>query len=1200
MQNLVNTYLAKFRNERRTRRRLTCILLVLALVVGTGVYWQMHLTGVTAANEVFCGKEEHAHDDSCYQLVLACNQEESEEAEGHTHTEDCYEEQLVCGLEEHTHTVDCLTDPSADVEDSAVWEATLPDLTGVWADDVVAVARSQVGYTESTSNFVLDEDGETIRGYTRYGDWAGNDYGVWDAMFVSFCLHYAGISEDDFPESTGSYAWAVLLKNEGLYETAENYTPTPGDLVFFDSDRNDIIDSVGIIADVNAESQELTVIKGDYTTAEGTADTVAEIACSMDDSSIVGYGILPEGEIVAVDTTEGTDSISTVAVQALIDALPKVEDVKAMDINGQLEVYEQTQAAYGAFTSLTEIGQSEVDVTALEELLDFFNDLTLTLDDEDTESAGKNIVEYIEISDGATYEIIVSDADSNEIQPDSDGNYNLIEGKNYTIGLNFTFPAGIESGTYIYTFPVGTTLTSDSGKLYTTVNDESDVMIGSWKIDAETVTIVFELTDSVINLSDVVISASISVIFENVGDEVLLGNITYKIIEDTTFILSSLHKRAKSGASDNDGHIVWEIEIDGGGDTGLAGKTVTDTISTDNHLFTQEDIDIMEIAICDADEKIHILSISDDNLTWSESAWSITLPSSFYCSTCGKTITLPTEDSTGWIVYIEYTTTVTSSTSSYATYGNKVSFNGQEESGKIGTGSSGIDKSGVYKAGNADDWSDVAVTWTIDVFIPEGMIYNWYIYDSDDVVTDSGRQQYYYNDLGEDSITTIITALIDGNEYDVPNIDDAATDGSDLISWELYSTSTRGGYECTRIIWLYTWDSENNEWSLWWNIEGDTLLIITYTSSVVYDSNGDGIVDENLIQEYNAKDASLRNNVQLQNRGADGKTNTKVGEASAKVPLPSVVDKELTDEPDSENSYTTQYTVTFNEGKADLSNYSEVTLTDTMSSTLVFERDSIVITAKGVDGNTFTVNTEDYTVDYTSEASGNVVTIKLTGSALGPYEYNLVYNALLDGSGNVSYSNSIDVTVFGIQFEDSIGQKTVGDVTSTNKSYAITLLKTEEGNSSNQLSGAVFNVYNAEKGSLLTTATTDANGMAIVETDTIAGIILRAHTLYYLLEITAPEGYELEGETKYYFWFCDSISGACDSCVTMYSELSEDANVTYGTRETSINLTVTNKIEQSYTLPSTGGNGTWAYVMVGILLIFSAAGLLFGRRSVRL
>ena len=185
MKNIVSNYLKKFRRERRERRKFVGLLVALALAVTVGVGWQLHSTGIAMTNETYCGMEEHQHSADCYEEVLVCGLEESD---GHTHTDDCYEKQLVCGIEEHTHTVECLMDETADVETASDWEATLPDLTGDQAKDAVSIAISQVDYTESTANFTLADDGETRQGYTRYGEWYGNEYGDWDACsFPSAC-----------------------------------------------------------------------------------------------------------------------------------------------------------------------------------------------------------------------------------------------------------------------------------------------------------------------------------------------------------------------------------------------------------------------------------------------------------------------------------------------------------------------------------------------------------------------------------------------------------------------------------------------------------------------------------------------------------------------------------------------------------------------------------------------------------------------------------------------------------------------------------------------------------------------------------------------------------------------------------------------------------------------------------------------------
>ncbi|MCD8363841.1 MAG: leucine-rich repeat protein [Lachnospiraceae bacterium] len=110
MQDLVNTYFKRFMKEKRARRRFGMVLLALALVVGAGVYWQLHLTGEALSNETG-----HQHDESCYEEVLVCDLEESE---GHTHSEDCYAQKLICGLEESEEQTD--TDDDSGTEQNTV------------------------------------------------------------------------------------------------------------------------------------------------------------------------------------------------------------------------------------------------------------------------------------------------------------------------------------------------------------------------------------------------------------------------------------------------------------------------------------------------------------------------------------------------------------------------------------------------------------------------------------------------------------------------------------------------------------------------------------------------------------------------------------------------------------------------------------------------------------------------------------------------------------------------------------------------------------------------------------------------------------------------------------------------------------------------------------------------------------------------
>ena len=84
------------------------------------------------------------------------------------------------------------SDLLADVENSEVWDGLFADLnlSGDWARDLLTVAKSQMGYTESIRNFkaVYNEERNAydLYGWNRFGAWYGEPYGEWDAIFVSF------------------------------------------------------------------------------------------------------------------------------------------------------------------------------------------------------------------------------------------------------------------------------------------------------------------------------------------------------------------------------------------------------------------------------------------------------------------------------------------------------------------------------------------------------------------------------------------------------------------------------------------------------------------------------------------------------------------------------------------------------------------------------------------------------------------------------------------------------------------------------------------------------------------------------------------------------------------------------------------------------------------------------------------------------
>lgn len=220
---------------------------------------------------LICDKFEHTHDESCYttEYELTCGLEEGELVEQvveptqsaelaamavaepvalepavdtvepiyHHHTDACYEEVLTCPLPEHHHTVACLSDTSADVETPEEWQAVNDEavMTGNWDEDLLSVAKTQLGYEQSEKNFEIDPaDGVTLRYYSRYGQSYGNPYGEWDVMFLSYCLKYAGIPQSAIPQEASVLSLRSSMSDmDWLLDGEDGSAANVGDIVIY-------------------------------------------------------------------------------------------------------------------------------------------------------------------------------------------------------------------------------------------------------------------------------------------------------------------------------------------------------------------------------------------------------------------------------------------------------------------------------------------------------------------------------------------------------------------------------------------------------------------------------------------------------------------------------------------------------------------------------------------------------------------------------------------------------------------------------------------------------------------------------------------------------------------------------------------------------------------------------------------------------
>lgn len=404
-RNIMNEAEKLIKAHRRKKRWYQAVTCLAGIVVFCTVY-SLILPAITM-EKYQCGIEEHTHTQECYDAEnsLICGLEE------HVHTDACVrsEETAENGTQETSETTDdtstsetektaentedTKTDETAqDTETQEEWEATFQsvELTGKYPEDVLAIAKTQIGYTESTENYVTDEAGED-RGYTRYGQWYGESYGEWSGMFASFCLHYAGV--EGMPLSDDCEEWIKELSKEeySLYHEASDteYEPVPGDMVFFDLDGDTKADHTGIISEVNISEteNELKTIEGDW------EDKVQTVTRSADDEKILGYGALPEQEKEEEQTEENiqaqefelsveTESGITVTVSGSGDALPYPADeitVKAQEVTDK---------------SVQELWNQVLEKEDTVSGENFLLDITLWHDEKEIESTGNVTVVF--------------------------------------------------------------------------------------------------------------------------------------------------------------------------------------------------------------------------------------------------------------------------------------------------------------------------------------------------------------------------------------------------------------------------------------------------------------------------------------------------------------------------------------------------------------------------------------------------------------------------------------------------------------------------------------------------------------------------------------------------------------------------------------------------------------------------------------
>ncbi len=347
---------------------------------------------------LICGEFEHIHDDSCYttEYELVCGLDEGELVEEpnpayqempasrpvvdlppepaettpdepvlHHHTDACYTEELVCTIPEHHHTVECLADTQADVETAEEWQAAANvALNGNWAEDLLTVAKSQLDYQQSDKNFKLDvEDQQVLRGYSRYGAWYGNPYGAWDVMFLSYCLHFAGVPQTVVPQRAGVMALHSDLRGSQWLTDADGSTARPGDIVIYNT----------------LTTEQVAVDESSYGIAlldlDEDPDTAAQLTASEPQVDTRTVTTETVGVVSAVDPDAGTLTV----ISGNVDGKVAKVTLNASQVTTLVSVANAQQADYGVATPDYKVEDDAGAITTIKGLdaLDHLTALTV-------------------------------------------------------------------------------------------------------------------------------------------------------------------------------------------------------------------------------------------------------------------------------------------------------------------------------------------------------------------------------------------------------------------------------------------------------------------------------------------------------------------------------------------------------------------------------------------------------------------------------------------------------------------------------------------------------------------------------------------------------------------------------------------------------------------------------------------------------
>ena len=224
------------------------------------------------------------------------------------------------------------------------------EISGDYRNDVIAIARSQIGYHEGDSE--ADYGGGNANGslnYTEYGRYFDSVGNAWCSEFASWCIRMAGVPNIIVNSSSGANATTFTSNSQATYHQWDetiwgsgSYMPRKGDVILWvwnsftgNVSENSSLSHTTLIENCSMSEGEIrfSVVHGNSGGKVGTKVYVVNPSNGhlSDGSGYVAYFVAPDYEnnevqkcIVEFDAAGGEIAISqkTAAIGGLYGPLP--------------------------------------------------------------------------------------------------------------------------------------------------------------------------------------------------------------------------------------------------------------------------------------------------------------------------------------------------------------------------------------------------------------------------------------------------------------------------------------------------------------------------------------------------------------------------------------------------------------------------------------------------------------------------------------------------------------------------------------------------------------------------------------------------------------------------------------------------------------------------------------------------------------